>query len=124
MVGYEFTNQQNARFSALAAAMAFVGIAQVIACAVVIGAVAWVGSSSPRVAVIVAIPALVLAVTAVHRLRAAAHFRRIAATRGNDIDNLMTAVDREVSAYRLQRWLWLAAAATILVALATTIVGY
>lgn len=34
------------------------------------------------------------------------------------------AIAREVSAYRLQRWLWLAVSATILVALATTIVGY
>jgi hypothetical protein len=124
MMGYEFTDRQNSRFSALASAMAFVGIAQLTACAVVVAAVAWIGSSAPRVAIIVAIPALVLAVTAVQLLRAAAHFRRIAAIRGNDIDNLMIAVDREVSAYRLQRWLWLAASATILVALATTIVGY
>jgi len=123
MVRYEFTDQQNARFSALASAMAFVAMAQLTACVVVIAAVAWM-RLSPTVAVIVAIPAVVLAVTAVQLLRAAAHFRRIAAIRGNDIDNLMTAIGREVSAYRLQRWLWLVAAATIVVALATTIVSY
>lgn len=37
-----------------------------------------------------------------HLLRAAAHFRRIAAIRGNDIDNLTIAADRKVSANRLQ----------------------
>jgi hypothetical protein len=99
-------------------------MAMLAACAVVIAAAVWIGLSSPTVAVMVAIPAIVLAVTAVQLLRAAAHFRRIAAIRGNDIDNLMIAVDRVVSAYRLQRWLWLAVSATILVALATTIVGY
>jgi hypothetical protein len=123
MARYEFTDQQNARFLALAAAMTFVAMAQLTACVVVLAAVAWMGLP-PTIAVIVAIPVLVFAVTAVQLLRAAAHFRRIAAIRGNDIDNLMTAIEREVSAYRLQRWLWLVAAVTVFVALATTIVGY
>ena len=124
MLRYEFTAEQNARFSALAAAMTFVGLAMLIACAVVIAVILWIGPSSLAIGAIVAVPAGVLTVTAVHLLRAAADFRRIASIRGNDIDNRMVAVERVAGAYRLQRWLWLAASATILVALATTIVSH
>ena len=50
-------------------------------------------------------------------------FRRIVATSGNDIGNLMTALDEMAVAYRVQRWLWMTVTVVIVVALATTMVG-
>jgi hypothetical protein len=44
-------------------------------------------------------------------------------TRGNDISNLMTALDETAAAYRVQRWLWLTVSMAIVIALIATIVA-
>ena len=56
-------------------------------------------------------------------LAAAGRFRRIVATSGKDISNLMVALEEMAVAYRVQRWLWVTVSAVIVIALATTIVG-
>jgi hypothetical protein len=46
-----------------------------------------------------------------------------ARTRGNDIHNLMIAINDMVVVYRVQRWLWTTVLAVVIVALATTVVS-
>jgi hypothetical protein len=55
--------------------------------------------------------------------QAAKHFRRIALTRGNDIQNVIVALNKMVVVYRVQRWLWICVVTIVAVALATTIVS-
>jgi hypothetical protein len=60
---------------------------------------------------------------AVQQYSAARRFRRIVATRGSDISHLMIALEQMAAAYRVQRWLWISAAAVVILALAMTRVG-
>jgi hypothetical protein len=67
--------------------------------------------------------AIALAVIAAQLLGAARRFRRIVATRGSDIDNLMSALDDMAVAYGVQRWLWTTVFLVTLIALVFTVVA-
>jgi hypothetical protein len=66
---------------------------------------------------------IAVAVMGAQLFAAARRFRRIVGTRGNDISNLMVALDEMAVAYGVQRWLWITVSVVIVLALATTIVG-
>jgi hypothetical protein len=120
---YEFNAQEDARFSQLAAAMTFVAVAMLVASAVAAVAALLLTRTTVLGSVMFAPPAIVIAIMAAQLLHAASHFRRIVSSRDHDVENMMAAVGQMTRAYRLQRWLWIVAAAIVLGALATTIVG-
>ena len=120
---YEFDDAQNATFSSLATAMMFVAGAMLLL-SIVVGAAAIVLARSSLVASAILAPLdIAIVVMAGQLYRAAKHFRRIALTRGNDIQNLIVALNDMVAVYRVQRWLWISVLAVVVVALATTIVS-
>ena len=120
---YEFNDAQNATFSRLATAMTFVARAMLLL-SLVVGAAAIVLARSTLAATAILAP-LDIAIVAIgwQLHQAAKHFRRIALTRGNDIHNLIVALNEMVVVYRVQRWLWICVLTIVAVALATTIVS-
>lgn len=120
---YEFDAGQNATFEKLASAMMFVALTLLLLSAFVGSAAIVVARSTLAGAAILAPLAIALAVMGAQLVAAARRFRRIVATRGNDISNLMTALDDMAFAYGVQRWLWTTVLVTILLALSFTIVG-
>jgi hypothetical protein len=66
---------------------------------------------------------IAVAVMGAQLFAAAKRFRRIVATRGDDISNLMAALEEMAVVYRVQRLLWVTVSVVIVIALATTIVG-
>jgi hypothetical protein len=67
--------------------------------------------------------AIAVAVMGAQLLAASRRFRRIVATRGNDITNLMAALNEMTVAYGVQRWLWMTVLVTIVLALTFTMVA-
>jgi hypothetical protein len=67
--------------------------------------------------------AIAIAVMGAQLLAASRRFRRIVVTRGNDITNLMAAVNEMAVAYGVQRWLWITVLVASVLALSFTIVG-
>ena len=120
---YEFDDAQNATFANLATAMMFVAVAMMIMGIVVGAAAVALAVSTLAGGAILAPLAVAVAIMAAQQYAAAAHFRRIVATRGNDMNNLMVALEKIAIAYRVQRWLWLTASVAVIIALATTIEG-
>ena len=120
---YEFDDTQNATFARLAAVMMFVAAAMLILSMIVGSAAIVVARSTWAGAAILTPLGIALAVMGAQLFGAAKRFRRIVATRGNDIDNLMTALNEIALAFRVQRWLWITVTVVIVVALVTTIVG-
>jgi hypothetical protein len=120
---YEFDAAQNATFANLATAMKFVAVAMMILSLVLGAATVVLARSTLAGSAILAPLAVAMGIMAAQQYAAAAHFRRIVATRGNDMSNLMVALEKMVIAYRIQRWLWLTASVAVVIALATTIVG-
>ena len=117
---YEFDQDQNAVFSKLAAAMAFVAIAMLVPSVIIGGAAMLLGRSTLAGSAIFGPFAIAVAIMAAQLYQAARYFRRIVITRGNDIDNLMVALDEMAKAYRTQCWLWVVVSAVVVMALATT----
>jgi hypothetical protein len=120
---YEFDDAQNATFARLAAAMTFVAVAMLLLSAIVGAAAVLLLRSTLAGTAILTPLAIAMAVMGAQVLAAAGRFRRIVATSGKDISNLMVALDEMAVAYRVQRWLWVTVSAVIVIALATTIVG-
>lgn len=120
---YEFDDAQNATFATLAGAMLFVAVAMLLLSALVGVAAVALARSTLTGSAILAPLGIAVAVMGWQLLAAARRFRRIVGTRGNDISNLMTALDEMALAYGVQRWLWITVSVAIVVALATTIVG-
>jgi hypothetical protein len=120
---YEFDDTQNAAFARLAGAMMFVAVAMLLVSAIVGSAAVVVARSTLAGGAILAPLGIAVAVMGAQLFAAARRFRRIVATRGNDIGNLMTALEEMAVAYRVQRWLWMTVSVVIVLALATTIVG-
>jgi hypothetical protein len=121
---YEFDATQNATFGRLAGAMTVSAVAMMLVSVVVVVAAVLVARSALGVGAILAPLAVAVAAMAVQLYAAARRLRRIVATRGSDIDNLMVALAEMANAYGVQRWLWLTALLVVLLALATTVVGY
>ena len=120
---YEFDQQQNAVFTKLAAAMAFVGIVMLIP-GTLLG-VAMIGLRlTPLGKGVGGVLAILLVALGLLQYRAARHFRRITTTRGSDVDNLMSALGELADVYVIQRWLWIVLGAVVLIALAGTMTGY
>ena len=108
--GYEFTQTQNEIFSKVSGSMMFVSLA-IIASGVLLfipsfGLIR--GRAAHRELIIFVVLGGALIVMGVHLYRAVQHFRRIATTSGQDIDNLMVAMSELAAVYALQRWLWIA----------------
>jgi hypothetical protein len=120
---YEFDDAQNATFTRLASAMMFVAITMLLLSLVVGGAAVVLARSTLAGGAIIAPLAIAVAVMGAQTYAAARHFRRIVATRGNDMDNLVVAIEEMATAYGVQRWLWITVLVAVVVALATTIVG-
>lgn len=120
---YKFNDSQNATFAKLAGAMMFVAVAMLLLSTIVGVAAFMVARSTLAGSAILAPVGVAVAVMGVQLFAAASRFRRIVATRGNDIGNLMAALDEMAVAYGVQRWLWTTALVAIVVALAFTIVG-
>ena len=120
---YEFDDAQNATFARLAGAMTFVAIAMLLLSAIVGAAAVLLVRSTLAGSAILTPLAIAVAVMGAQLLAAAGRFRRIVATSGKDISNLMVALEEMAVAYRVQRWLWVTVSAVIVIALATTIVG-
>lgn len=120
---YEFDATQNATFAKLARAMIFVALTMLLLSVFVGSAAVVVGGSTLAGTAILAPLAIALAVMGVQLFAAARRFQRIVATRGNDINNLMAALDEMAFAYGVQRWLWITVLVAIAMALAFTIVG-
>jgi hypothetical protein len=118
---YEFDDTQNAVFIKLAGAMMFVGVAMLVLSAIVASAALVLARSTGNA--ILAPLGIAVAAMGAQLFRAAPRFRRIVATRGNDISNLMVALDEMAVAYGVQRWLWLTASIAIVVAVIVTIVA-
>ena len=120
---YEFSAPQDAVFRRLAGAVSFVGAAMMVPGAVLVGVPAYVLFARGPSAVegLVAVLGVLLIVMGVNLLGAAQHFRRIATTEGRDIENLMTAMGELARVYAVQRWLWIAVALVLIVALATSL---
>ena len=119
---YEFSPPQDAVFRRLAGAVTFVGAAMMVPGAVLVGVPAYVFfARGPSTADgLVAMLGVLLIVMGVNLLGAAQHFRRIATTEGRDIENLMIAMRELARVYAVQRWLWIAVAVVLIVALATS----
>ncbi len=95
-----FDDAQNATFSSLATAMIFVARATLLQ-SLVVGAAAIVLARSTLAAPAILVPLGIAIVVIGWQLhRAAKHFRRIAFTLGNDIQNLIVALKEMVVAYR------------------------
>jgi hypothetical protein len=120
---YEFDDTQNAVFIKLAGAMMFVAVAMLVLGAIVASAALVLARSSMAGTAILAPLGIAVAVMGAQLFRAARRFRRIVATRGNDISNLMVALDEMAVAYGVQRWLWLSVSMAIVVAVIVTIVA-
>ena len=120
---YEFDDAQNATFARLAGAMTFVAIAMLLLSAIVGAAAVVLVRSTLAGSAILTPLAIAVAVMGAQLFAAAGRFRRIVATSGKDISNLMVALEEMAVAYRVQRWLWVTVSAVIVIALATTIVG-
>jgi hypothetical protein len=120
---YEFDDAQNATFARLASAMTFAAVAMLLLSALVVAAVVALARSTLAGGVILAPVGIAVAVMGAQLFAAARRFRRIVATRGDDISNLMAALDELATAYRVQRWLWITASMAMAVALTFTIVG-
>jgi hypothetical protein len=127
--GYEFDQQQNSVFLELAGRMKFVGIAILIAGSLLFAPEAILMAESSFSAnarrLLVTHPELalffvlggVLILMGANLYGAASHFKRIATTKGSDIDNLMVAMKELVEVYAVQRWLWIVVAITVTVAI-------
>ena len=120
---YEFDDAQNATFAGLAGAMLFVGVALLLLGTIVgCGVVVFARLTLAGGAVLMPL-AIALAVIGAQMVQAARRFRRIVTTRGNDISNLMEALDEMAAAYRVQRWLWLTVSMAIIIALIAAVVA-
>jgi hypothetical protein len=120
---YEFDDTQNATFAKLARAMMFVAVTMLLLSALVASAAVVVGRSTLAGGAVLAPLAIAVAVMGAQLLAASRRFRRIVATRGNDITNLMAALNEMTVAYGVQRWLWMTVLVTIVLALTFTMVG-
>jgi hypothetical protein len=120
---YEFDDAQNATFSRLAGTMTFVAVAMLLLSAVVGVAAIALARSTLTGSAILAPLGIAVAVMGAQQFAAARRFRRIVETRGNDISNLIAALNEMAAAYVVQRWLLVTASLAIVLALATTIVG-
>ena len=120
---YEFDDAQNATFAGLAGAMLFVGVALLLVGTIVgCGALMLARSTLAGSAVLTPL-AIALVVIGAQMVHAARRFRRIVTTRGNDISNLMEALDEMAAAFRVQRWLWLTVSMAIIIALIAAVVA-
>jgi hypothetical protein len=120
---YEFDDAQNATFARLAATMTFVAAAMLLLSAVLGVAVIALARTTLTGSAILAPLTIAVAVMGAQQFAAARRFRRIVNTRGNDISNLITALNEMAAAYGVQRWLLVTASLAIVLALATTMVG-
>ena len=120
---YEFDQQQNAVFAKLAAAMAFVGIAMLIP-GTLLGVAVMLFRLTLLGEAVCGLLAMLLIAIGLLQWRAARHFKRIIATHGSDVHNLMSALGELTSVYVIQRWLWIVLGAVVLIALAGTVTGY
>ena len=120
---YEFDEVQNTTFARLAGAMLFVAVAMVRFSAIVGSAAVVLARSTLAGSAVLAPVGIAVAVMGAQLFAAAKRFRRIVATRGDDISNLMAALEEMAVVYRVQRLLWVTVSVVIVIALATTIVG-
>lgn len=117
---YEFDETQNATIAKLARAMTFVAVTMLLLSASVGFTAVMMGRSTLAAAAVLAPLAIAIGVMGAQQFAASRRFRRIVLTRGNDINNLMSALDDLVVAYGVQRWLWLTVLVSIVLALAFT----
>jgi hypothetical protein len=120
---YEFDDAQNATFSSLATAMIFVSRAILLLSLEVAAAAIVLARSTLAATAILAPVDIAIVVIGWQLHQAAKHFRRIALTRGNDIQNLIVALNEMVVVHRVQRWLLICVVTIVAIALATTIVS-
>jgi hypothetical protein len=117
--GYEFTREQNAVIRDLARKMHGVGIFMLVLGALsLVGFVAgFLGSKTPSLAWFPI--AVFLQVIGLWTVRAGREFRQVAATEGQDIQHLMTALAELKKFYTLHFWLFV----VYLVLIVLTILG-
>ena len=118
---YEFDDQQNRTVAHLAIVMRFVGVAHVVLGVLLAIGVVRLWSVVMSASVIIGVVAVLVFVMGLYLAAAAVHFRRIATTRGNDVGNLMAALDELKNVYAVQRWIFVAAAIAVSLALAATV---
>jgi hypothetical protein len=118
---YEFDDKENEIFARLSGAMLFVAVAMLLTGAILASAALGLARATLAGTAMLAPLGVAIAVIGAQLLRAARRFRRIVVTRGNDIGNLLTALDEMGSAYRVQRWMWITVALVIVVALISTL---
>ena len=121
---YEFDNAQNQVFSELGGAMGFVAIALVVFGALLIlSGVAQLVDGAVSLGLAGVIQGTVMLLTGIWTRGAARSVHRIVASSGNDVANLMHAMEHLGRVYRLQRALLLVAIAFIILEGVVALVG-
>lgn len=120
---YEFNDAQNSTFARLAGAMTFVAAAMLVLGAVVSLAAIVLARSTMAAAAVLAPLGITVGLMGAQLFVAGRRFRRVVNTRGNDIHNLMKALDGMVAAYIIQRWLLITLTLVVAIALSFTAVG-
>lgn len=118
---YEFTAGQNHTVSHLAVVMRFVGYAHVVLGVLLGIGVVRLWRLVISASLIFGVLAVLLVVMGLYLAAAASHFQRITTTRGDDVGNLMTALDELKNVYAMQRWVFVAAAIAVSLALVATV---
>jgi hypothetical protein len=118
---YEFTDRQNRTVAHLAVVMRFVGLAHVGLGVILAIAVIRLWTAVVAASLIIGVMAALVLLMGAYLVAAAAHFRRIATTSGNDVDNLMIALDELKNVYAVQRWVFVTAAIVVSFALIATV---
>lgn len=115
---YEFTVDQSATISTLAARMRWVGVF-LIAIGVVAGLAGLMSLAESGIAVVSIIQAVIYALIGIWTIRAASSFALIPQTEGQDITNLMSALASLRTLYNFQFWLIIAGLIVLVLSLLT-----
>lgn len=118
---YEFGERENVTVAHLALMMRFVGLAHLALGAALAAGMARFWPVSMRAVMVLAVMAILVIVMGIRLVRAAARFGDIVTVRGRDIENLMAALGELGRVYAVQRWMFVAAALVIFLALVTAI---
>jgi hypothetical protein len=121
---YEFDDTHNRVFSELGTAMGFVAIALVVFGALLIlGGVAQLFDGAEGLGLAGLVHGTVMLLTGIWTRGAARSVHRIVASRGNDVGNLMHAMEHLGRVYRLQRALLLVAIAFVVLEGVAALIG-
>lgn len=116
---YEFTEQENVIIKKLYKQMTFVGSTLIILGGLFVAILlAWVfGGSSPLKVIFSAVVAVVFITMGIITVMSANYFKKVVKTEGEDIQNLMTAIDK------LTTWFSIVTI-TILIGIALVVLGF